>query len=156
MAQVEWEAYATDVPDVTAADLDLLEATRGVRLPVLYRDLVVSHAGDTPEPGIATVGNAQVPVVTLFFVRRDYRGDDRVYNVWEYLAHLDADAQALGAYLIPFASDSSNGWFVLDYRHSAVPRVSLVDRDHDLADAGEAAIYPVADSFEQFMNTLHD
>ncbi|RMC33901.1 SMI1/KNR4 family protein [Paracoccus alkanivorans] len=157
MADIEWVRYKSDLPEVTEADLDGLEADRGVKLPERYRALVKAHRGDIPRPAIADIGERKTPVNALFFVKKDFQGNGSSYNIWHYIEELDAELpQELGAKLIPFTSNSGHAIFVFDYRHGPEPEVALVDTEQDLEEQGEDAITKIADSFDEFLDGLHD
>ncbi len=153
MASITWSPYKSGLPEVTDADLNEVEAARGVKLPADYRETVKAHRGDIPTPGVANVGEAQIPVNALFFVKKDAT-ENNSYNMWSYIEDLDGELGDIAARLVPFTSDSSHGIFVFDYRNGDTPSVSLVDMD--LTEEEEGLITPVAGSFADFLNGLHD
>ena len=129
MPVTEWIRYDLGLPPVTDADLDSLEAARGVSLPPDFRDVMKNHAGDRPEPNVTTVGRASVPTAELFIVAADKSGPT-TYSIWHVIEALDAYLPAeVASRLIPFTSDGGQALLVLDYRRGDVPAVSLVDLD---------------------------
>lgn len=156
MAEIEWHDYKSGLPPVTDADLDILEEVRGVTLPPDYRSTVKAHYGQIPEPSVADVGEARIPVNALFFVKQHFEGDDFSYNAWHYIEALEEDLPpGVAGKLVPFTSDSSQGIFVFDYRLGPDPSVALVDLGVT-EDEGAGAITQVAGSFAAFLDGLHD
>lgn len=155
MANVVWEPFKGGLPETTDADLDLLESERGLSLPRDYRALVKSHRGDVPVPGNIQVGRREISINSLFFVEKDYAGENRSDNSWSYIDDFDAELPPdVSRTLMPFISDSGHYIFVFDYRGGEVPAVAMVDTQLDFGE-GENAIRPVADSLQGFIDDLH-
>lgn len=151
---MEWVPYVS-LPEVTPAAIAQLEGERGHKLPQDYIQAVIEHRGDIPRPGSADVGSGIASVSTLFFIDKDFQGKGNSYNSWFYIEKLDDELpDRLGADLIPFSFNGGQGVFVFDYRLGSAPTVAFVDLD--IADEGEDAIIPVADSFGDFLSKLHD
>lgn len=157
MPSVEWEEYRPGLPEVTDADLDQLEAERGVKLPASYRATVKEHRGDIPVPHVIDFAGQDAPVNALYFVRKGFSGDGRSYNAWTQIDFLDDMLpEDLAKKFVPFTSDSGQIMFAFDYRRGETPGVVVIDKERDLEEDADEAIIPVADSFEDFLDKLHD
>ena len=153
MPVTEWKRYDLGLPSVNEADLDALEAARGLPLPPDFRQTMTAHAGDRPRPNITTIGRGGVGVDELFVVKADRSGRD-AYNVWHFIEAFEANLPGdTAARLIPFTSNGGQAILALDYRAGTVPQVSLVDLD--IADEPDA-ITVVAPDFATWLNQLHD
>lgn len=158
----EWEKYQTDLPSVSDADLDFVEAKRRVNLPKGYRETVKQHCGDIPVLGVARVGIGSTPVSALFFVRYDYQGPRPILNMWYWIKEIEGYKETEGYYdsdtagkFVPFASNSSHGIYAFDYRKGSNPAVAFLDLETALYDV-ENSIFPVAESWEDFLASLTD
>lgn len=153
MPVTEWGRYDLGLPEVTDADLDALEAARGVTLPPAFRETMKAHAGDRPRPNITTVGEGDVSVDELFIVKADKSGRN-AYNIWHVIEALDTYLPAeVAGRLIPFTSNGGQAVLALDYRAGDVPQVSLIDMD--ILDEPDA-ITVVAPDFAAWLDGLHD
>lgn len=154
MTLIDWTDRDLDLPTVTDADLDAVEAERKVRLPEDFRAILKQHAGQVPGPCVSTVGRAEVPAAELFFARRN-TAERHAYNLWHYLeafdSHLPAD-MARG--LIPFTSNSGHAIFALDFHSGEPPAVVLVDLEN--AEDPDRVLTVIAPSFGQWLGGLHD
>ncbi|HYO57894.1 SMI1/KNR4 family protein [Archangium sp.] len=144
-AEVQWKPYVWDEPRPAPPDeLDLLEKQWSVRLPEEYKKLVLTHQGMTPTPGIFNVGKIEDAMSVLLTIITDPK--HKSYAISDSYSILKLH---IPAKIYPFAMTPGCGHLCFDYRSSMdQPKIVLVTE--------EMYVYPVADSFTAFMNSLHD
>lgn len=143
---VRWVAYLRgDIPPVDSQDVEQLECEWGIHFPAAYRQLVVKHQGMAPEPGAFDYRGIRDVFCELLTVSQSE--ERKSYSLrWT----LESMRHYVPAGVYPFGTNGGGGTLCFDYRDSPPdqPRVVLVSE--------EAYIYPVADSFELFLEGLHD
>lgn len=142
---VSWEPYVWEASHpADPYELELLERQWGVRLPSDYRCLVVEYQGMSPEPSafnVSAVRDVFCVLLTVSF--NEERDEYSLRHVYDIIApHVPAG-------IFPFALTSGGEFLCFDYRaspeHPAVVLVSV-----------EMLVQPVADSFSDFMASLHE
>ncbi|MFY0527396.1 SMI1/KNR4 family protein [Archangium gephyra] len=142
---IRWEPYVWDAPrPADPRDLEILEQQWGVRLPMDYRSLVLSHQGMTPEPSAFKAGAGRDVFCVLLTLSTDEEREEysirRVYGILKPF---------VPAGLFPFALTPGGEFLCFDYRASpGSPRIALV--------SVEMSISAVADGFSEFLSNLSD
>lgn len=142
---LQWKPYVwDDIRSATVQELAQLEQKLGVSLPETYKEVVARHQGMTPEPAVFNVGRGTSVFNVLLTVVEDAKR--RVYSV---MSAYEVVKPYVPEGLYPFASTPGGEYLCFDYRASPdQPKVVLV--------TVEMFIYPVANSFTEFMANLHD
>ncbi|KFA93173.1 SMI1/KNR4 family protein [Archangium violaceum] len=142
---IQWKPYLWAEPHpVDSQVLDQLEHQWNVKLPQQYRELVLEHQGMGPEPCAFDVGTGNDAFSVLLIVSADR--EKEAYSVKQARRVLEPHVPAG---IFPFALTPGGEYLCFDYRESSEqPKVTLV--------TVEMFIYPVADSFTDFMARLHD
>jgi hypothetical protein len=142
---VTWKKYIWDSPRPAAPqEIDTIEQQWGVVLPEEYKDVAGRYQGMTPTPYVLDVerGNTTVCVL-LTFTRDESR---RTYFI---LSAYDVLKNHIPHGIYPFAMTGAGEYICFDYRDSpGGPKIVLVTVETD--------IYPIADSFSEFLLKLHD
>ncbi len=142
---IQWVNYLWDEPHPASShEIEQLEAQWRVRLPDEYKSVVATHQGMSPEPGVFNVGRGtNVFNVLLTVSQTEEREEYSAMSTSEILKpHLPN-----GIY--PFAGTPGGEYVCFDYRNSPEkPRVVFV--------TVEADIHPLAESFSEFLDQLHD
>lgn len=153
MAEIEWIDRARGVERPTEAELSAYEAEIGFRFPDDYRQAVMEHGGQRPEPNGVDVGN-MIAVLSAVLLVADI--EDDVRESFAYQADRLADWAAEGALakqLVPVASSPAQGIFCYDLREEReAPPIVYVSLDYPPDDA--RAIRPAAGSFSELLGKL--
>lgn len=142
---ISWEPYVWDAPHpVAPGELETLEQQWGVSLPSEYRSIVSTHQGMTPNPHIIDIGRGDSSICAFLTISEDELS--RVYSIRD--AHnLMKPHTPPGIY--PFALTGSGEYVCFDYRAAPIqPRIIFVTVEMD--------IFPIANSFSEFLEKLHD
>lgn len=142
---VRWLSYLWQEPHpVTPEEIGSLEHDWGVRFPEEYKRIAAIHQGMTPEAPVFDVDKGTDVFNTLLTIQEDER--------WQ--AHSARRAfEALRPHvptgIYPFADTPGGQYVCFDYRNTpAQPRIVLVTVEMD--------IHPIAGSFSEFLEKLHD
>jgi cell wall assembly regulator SMI1 len=147
---VTWENYVWDSPrPATLDEIEALEREWGITFPDDYKRVVMKHQGMTPTPYVIDIGsNSNNVICELMTISVD--GQQRSYamrHVYQLIKNL------VPAGIYPFAGTGTGDYICFDYRTSATaPKVIFYFTEAP----GEEALYPVADSFTDFLSKLHD
>jgi len=142
---VRWKPYIWKEPrPVEPGELEKLESDWGVQLPEEYKQVVSFHQGMTPKPSGFKVGRGENAFSVLLAVSC-HEGNESYSIPKAY--HLISKYVPSGVY--PFGSTPGGEDLCFDYRQASnSPRIVLVSVD--------ASIYPVANSFQEFLEGLFD
>jgi hypothetical protein len=145
MKNVRWVNYVWKDPrPVASSEIEQLEALWGVELPDEYKRLIVSHQGMTPEPCVFKVGRGANVFSVLLTVTRD--AERASYSIQDSYDLIRSHAPS-GLY--PFGKTPGGEYLCFDSRGSVnQPRIVLV--------TVEMSVYPVANSFQELLDGLHD
>jgi hypothetical protein len=125
-------------------EIERLEREWGVPLPDEYKRVVALHQGMGPEPSVFNVGKSKNVFNSLLTVSED---PERRASSASYVFNLLKPHLKPGVF--PFANTPGGELLCFDYRASSEqPGIVLVTVEMD--------IYPVADSFNDFLAGLHD
>lgn len=146
---VTWENYVWDSPrPATLDEVEALEQEWGISFPGDYKRVVMEHQGMTPTPYAIDIGRSNNVICELMTVSVDEQ--QRSYAM-RHVYPLIKNLVPAGIY--PFAGTGTGDYMCFDYRASATaPKVVFYFTDF----LGEEALYPVADSFTDFLSKLHD
>jgi cell wall assembly regulator SMI1 len=142
---VRWLGYLWQEPHpATPDEIGSLERDWGVQFPEDYKRLIAIHQGMTPEPPVFDVDKGTDVFNTLLTIH-----DDEKWQEYSARRVFEALKPHVPTGILPFA-DTPGGQFVcFDYRKTtAQPAVVLVTVEMD--------IYPIAESFSEFLKKLHD
>jgi hypothetical protein len=145
MRNIRWRYYVwRERRPVEPAEIELLQASWGVRLPEEYKKLVSEYQGMSPEPSTFRVGRVVKGFNTLLAITRDSESES--YSV----QHCDAVLRPLvPSGIHPFGDTPGGEYLCFDYRDSPEqPRIVLV--------SVEAHVHLVANGFQEFMDGLYD
>ncbi|MDY7226934.1 SMI1/KNR4 family protein [Hyalangium rubrum] len=144
--EIVWRPYVWGEPRAAKPhEIEALEREWGVTLPKEYKELVSEYQGMTPQPNVFSVGaTSESAINELLTVTRD-EGREGYLALGVY--------QALKPHvpkgIYPFASTPGGESVCFDYREGSLPpRIVLVSVECDL--------YPLAESFSDFLAGLHD
>ncbi|HEX5746339.1 MAG TPA: SMI1/KNR4 family protein [Archangium sp.] len=145
MTTLRWIPYLWDeAHPATSRELEQLEHRLGIAFPTAYKELAVQYQGMTPHPAVFNVGRGTNVVNVLLTIIEDTQW--RTYSV---MRAYEAVKPHVPRGIYPFASTPGGEYLCFDYRESSEqPKITLV--------TVEMFIYPVADSFNDFMARLHD
>jgi cell wall assembly regulator SMI1 len=146
---VTWERYVWDLPRPAANhEVESLEREWGVKLPADYKTVAMEHQGMTPIPYVIDVGTGDAVVCELLTLSRD---EKRPNHSMSHTYRLIKPLVPAGIY--PFAGTGNGDFICFDYRASP-ESPSVVFYFAELT--GEEAVYPIAESFTDFLSRLHD
>jgi cell wall assembly regulator SMI1 len=146
---VTWERYVWDAPrPATLDEIEAQEQEWGITFPDDYKRVVMEHQGKTPIPYVIDIGRTNNVICELMTVSVDeQRRSYAMRHVYPLIKNL------VPAGIYPFAGTGTGDYMCFDYRASATaPKVVSYFTDF----LGEEALYPVADSFTDFLSKLHD
>lgn len=145
MTTLKWIPYLWDEPHpVPSGELKQLEHQLGIAFPKAYKEVASQYQGMTPHPAVFNVGRGTNAVNVLLTIIEDTQW--RTYSI---MRAYEAVKPHVPSGVYPFASTPGGEYLCFDYRESSEqPKVTLV--------TVEMFIYPVADSFTDFMARLHD
>jgi len=146
---VTWETYVWDSPrPATLDEVEALEQEWGISFPDDYKRVVMEHQGMSPNPCVLDLGRSNTAVSELLTLRMDpSRRSYAMLHVYSLIKNL------VPAGIYPFAGTGTGDYLCFDYRSSATaPKVVFYFTEA----LGEDALYPVADSFTDFLSKLHD
>jgi len=143
--KINWDTYLWEEPrPVEPGELEAIETAWGIKFPEDYKRTLSLHQGMTPEPCVFNVGRGTTVFCTLLTVSR-HEGKES-YSMQDAYAVIRPHVPP-GIY--PFALTSGGEDICFDYRGLPdQPRIALVTT--------EMSIHPVANSFQEFMDGLHD
>jgi len=152
---VIWSSYLQVTPETSMAAMSALEASLGIELPGDYKQALAQHAGEVTTPDAMPVGESSTaPFGPLLHLVSDASSSDMSYALQNARADLRDWGGAMAEWLIPIASDTSSGYFCLDYRHGrANPPVVFIDMT--CAPDDKDAILAVAPSFSAALDRLY-
>jgi hypothetical protein len=143
---VRWEDYVWREPrPVEPTALAKLEADWDVELPKEYKQLAPLYHGMAPTPDVFDMGagnNAFTCLLTLTSGEHEW-----VYSI---AAAYKLLLQYVPSGIFPFGTTPGGAYLCFDYREAppAQPSIVLVTTEMD--------IYPVAPSFREFLEGLHE
>ncbi|QRK09377.1 SMI1/KNR4 family protein [Archangium violaceum] len=142
---LQWVPYVWDeLHPATHQEIERIEHELGITFPSAYKETVARYQGTTPHPAVFNVGRGTNVVGVLLTIAEDEKWD--IYSVMR--AHEIVKPHVPDG-IYPFASTPGGEYLCFDYRTSPdQPKVVLV--------TVEMFIYPVANSFTEFMAQLHD
>jgi hypothetical protein len=145
MTTLRWIPYVWDEPHpATSREIEQLEYRLGITFPKTYKEVAAQYQGMTPHPAVFDVGRGTNTINALLTIIEDHEW--RMYSV---MRAYEAVKPHVPSGVYPFASTPGGEYLCFDYRDSPEqPKVILV--------TVEMFIYPVADSFTEFMISLHD
>jgi cell wall assembly regulator SMI1 len=145
MTALKWITYVWDEPHpVTSREIEQLEQRLGVTFPKTYKEIAAQYQGMTPLPNVFNVGRGTNAVNAFLTIIEDNKW--RTYSI---MRAYEAVKPHVPKGVYPFAGTPGGEYLCFDYRESPEqPKVTLVTVEMD--------IYPVADSFTDFMASLHD
>ena len=143
--EIRWKPYVWDAPrPATPHEITLLEQQWGVKFPEEYKKLISTRQGMTPHPCIFDSGKIKDVMGVLLTLVTD--PDKKSYAIRDSYSLLKPYIPS-GIY--PFAMTPGSEHLCFDYRDSPEqPKVVFV--------TVETNLYPIADSFLEFLNQLHD
>ncbi|WP_375772863.1 SMI1/KNR4 family protein [Archangium gephyra] len=142
---ISWDPYVWDAPHpVEPGEIESIERQWGVSLPDDYRSVVSMHQGMTPNPHIIDIGRGDSSICAFLAISEDE--SSHTYSIRDAYELLKPHIP-LGVY--PFALTGGGEYVCFDYRGApSQPRIVFVTVETD--------IHPIADSFSEFMEKLHD
>jgi hypothetical protein len=148
----------TVLPAPSLERVEWFERSYRVKLPAAYLETLLTSNGAELATNIFEYGGNEF-VLERFLCLLDNPRDDGIYGWYDLssiLTQLDArlveDENLVGMNLIPFAAIFGGDFVCLDYRESAVPRISLWF--HEESDDFAPVTETIADSFEAFIEML--
>jgi len=142
---LRWRSYLWKEPHpVLPGELERLEATWGIRLPDEYKQLVSLYQGMTPIPNSFNIGRSSNALSVLLTVTK--HPEHETY----FIQHkYELFRPHIPPRIYPFGDTPGGEPICFDYRESLEePRIVLVST--------EAQVYPVAHSFQEFLEGLYD
>lgn len=132
--------------ELSSAELDGAELLLGVRLPKAFREIAAIHDGCSGDAEFQIPDGARLSPagIGLWLSFRPWSRD----SVWSWLSLWGE--HALPGLVVPFGEDGGGNLVCLDYRKTAKPSVCFWF--HELA--GEEGLYPVAPSFEAWLESV--
>jgi cell wall assembly regulator SMI1 len=145
MTTPKWILYLWDEPrPATSREIEQLEHWLGITFPKAYKEVVAQYQGMTPQPDVFDVGRGTNVVNVLLTII-----EDNNWPTYSVRSAYEAVKPHVPVGIYPFANTPGGEYLCFDYRKSSEqPKVTLV--------TVEMFIYPVADSFTDFMARLHD
>lgn len=145
--EVRWRDYVWKGPRpvVGPDEVEKLEAAWGVRLPEEYRSTAHLRHGMAPEPNVFDIGDgANVFNNLLTLTSGRHESAYAISTTYELIKPYVPSG------IYPFGTTPGGEYLCFDYRESSTgqPGVVLVTI--------EMEIYPVADSFREFLEGLHE
>jgi hypothetical protein len=128
---VTWEVYTPDARPVSPSDIAAMEDRLGIAIPKDLAQAIVAYRGYTPEPGGVRLGDVAASVFgpILIWVEEDH--PDQTYSVNFAINALLAwfgQANERDLLVFPFADDTANGLYCLDYRQNRdIPNYVFID-----------------------------
>ncbi len=143
--KTSWEPYVWNAPHPAApGEFEVVERQWGVSLPDEYKSVASIHQGMTPNPHIIDIGRGDSSICAFLTISEDE--SSRVYSIRDAHSLLKTHTPP-GVY--PFALTGSGEYICFDYRDApSQPRIVFVTVEMD--------IYPIANSFSEFLEKLHD
>lgn len=141
-----WENYVWDHPiPATEEEVQAVEQALGIRFPEDFRQIAMSHQGQTPRPNTFTIIKNASILNNLFVFR-----DEPKYASFLHNHHRDEEYVPAGVYA--FAADPGGNKICFDFRASATaPSVVF----NDVEQEGDEAIIFLAPSFAEFLASLY-
>jgi hypothetical protein len=148
---IEWKPRIWKRPYLaTPQDAESLEKAWGVKLPEDYKQVAMTHQGMTPYPHVIDIGTGTTVISELLTISESEDEDLRIYSM---SATYELIKPHVPSGIYPFASTGAGDFICFDYRSSPdAPRIAFYFTE----EAGEGAIYPVADNFTNLLSKLHD
>lgn len=142
---ISWEPYVWDAPHPTApGELESIERQWGVSLPDDYRSLVSIYQGMTPNPHIIDIGRGNSSICAFLTISEDE--SSHIYSIRDAYEILKPH---LPPGIYPFALTGGGEYVCFDYRDApSHPRIVFITVETD--------VHPIADSFSEFLEKLHD
>ena len=142
---VRWAPYVKGVRPVEPLEVEKLERAWGVQLPEEYKRIACAHHGMTPRPNVFDFGSGENAFNNLltFVSEQDEEPYSSIHRAYRLMhPHVPAG-------IFPFGRTPFGEYLCFDYRNSPEePEVVLVST--------EMEIYPVAHSFREFLEGLHE
>ncbi len=140
-------------PPIDAADLKHFEIIVGADLPHDYNAFLLKYNGGKPVPDAISVGGHDESIQVFYGLRRPIESSRLDWN----LKILSNRIEQLGGGYLPIACDSFGNDFLISLRDIDKGAVYLCDLQSVFADYDAVPkIYPIAPSFGQFLNCLHE
>lgn len=148
---VRWRPRIWEEPHpATTLEVEALERSWGVNLPDDYKSVAMIHQGMMPEPHVIDIGKGNNVVCELLTISES---EDERLRIYSMADTYDLVRPHIPANVYPFASTGSGDFICFDYRSSPeAPKVVFYFTEAP----GEDALFPVADSFTEFLAKLHD
>jgi hypothetical protein len=141
------------------ATIEKNEAWWRVELPVDYREFVKNFGGCIPHDKAFTAKNHEYAVDRFLCILNDARSNDLGwYDISVVFGQVEDrlldDNIEYGTDVLPIAALFAGDLLCLNYKdNNDDPTVCVWD--YDASDEGEPVLYPVADSFTEFLNMLY-
>ena len=146
---ISWRPYVWKTArPATPQEMAKLEEELGVSLPADYKNLAITHQGMAPTPCVLDIGRGNTVVCELLTISFD----EEHWGSSMLEAYKDTQ-HYLPQGIYPFAATGAGDFICFDYRRSPdAPSVVFYFTEAE----GEEAIYPVANSFTEYLSKLHD
>jgi hypothetical protein len=132
------------MPDEIAS----LERFWGVTLPDDYKRVISMHQGMSPHPNAFNIGRGENVIAALLIISPDEQ--QRAYSIRDTFTQVKPHVPH-GIY--PFAVAGTGDYVCFDYRDSPhAPKIVFYFAES----AGAEALSPLAQSFSEFLEKLHD
>lgn len=142
---IKWQPYLWAEPRLVApGELEQLEKQLGVSFPESYKQLVSRYQGMAPEPSLFNVEGGKNIFCALLTV-----STFEEHESYSMLSTYELLKPCLPVDIYPFATTGGTGYICFDYRNAASqPTVVFVTM--------AATVHPIAASFEEFLEGLHE
>lgn len=153
----DWLPYLEIPVPASQSDIEHSVALAEQPVPLDVQQLLKSHQGETPEPGVITVGERrQTPFGPILLVSNSEPTNEYyTYSVafaFQQISEWNPSVDGKAAFF-PFATDTANNWYCVDLRASANPIV-FIDMSYGPNEKG--AITPVASTATELLQKLHN
>jgi cell wall assembly regulator SMI1 len=142
---VRWLGHLWQEPHpATPDEIGALEREWGVRFPDEYKKIVSNHQGMTPEAPVFDVDQGTDVFNTLLTLH-----EDESWQAYSMRGASEALEPHVPTGIFPFADTPGGQYICFDYRNTpAQPKIVLVTVEMD--------VYPIANSFSELLEKLHD
>jgi hypothetical protein len=132
--------------------LTVLERDWGFGLPKDYRKFLLEHNGGEPTPNVFKLGATDSSGLRSFFCIYPDKYDDLLWNLNVYHGRVPKN-------IFPIGSDSFGNLICISVMGSDRGKIYFWDHEMEAGDDEEADytnLTLIADSFEEFLNSLHE
>jgi len=147
---VNWENYVWENDrEIDLTVINNFADAHAISFPKEYLDLVTKNQGKSPAPENFKLKNSDFVGTVNVLLHFDDDESEKTYNVnYNY----EIGKEYLPEDIVPFASTINSDLLCFDFRtFKDNPHIVLASHEY----SGEDAIFPVADSFSEFLNNLH-